>query len=267
MKLIVAIIRPDRLNEVLEALYRAEVQGLTVSRVLGHGGETEQVETYRGTTVKVELPEKVRLEIGVSDPFVEATVRAVLAGARTGEVGDGKVFVLDVAQVRRIRTGSATSRRSRRRPPRGIAPAPPVLAVGVPMYFPVDLSLRGSMPMNPRDDPALLPQRRRTASLLRSPDRTRRRPTVMAAAEAEAERHDWPMVIAIVDTGGHLVMLHRMEQAQLGSVAVAQAKAETAAKFRRSTRSFQDTIAEGGAASDTLDGRGLRARGRAPAAW
>src|SRR3954454_24050184 len=68
MKLIVAIIRPDRLNEVLEALYRAEVRGLTVSRVLGHGGETEHVETYRGTTVKVDLQEKVRLEIGVSEP-------------------------------------------------------------------------------------------------------------------------------------------------------------------------------------------------------
>jgi nitrogen regulatory protein P-II 1 len=105
MKLIVAIIRPDRLNEVLEALYRAEVTGLTVSRVLGHGGETDRVETYRGTTVKMELQEKVRLEIGVSEPFVQVTVRAILAAARTGEVGDGKVFVLDVGQVYRIRTG------------------------------------------------------------------------------------------------------------------------------------------------------------------
>ena len=105
MKLIVAMLRPDRLNEVLEALYRAEVRGLTVSRVLGHGGETERVETYRGTTVKVELQEKVRLEIGVSDPFVEPTIRSILGSARTGEVGDGKVFVLDVAQVYRIRTG------------------------------------------------------------------------------------------------------------------------------------------------------------------
>jgi nitrogen regulatory protein P-II 1 len=105
MKLIVAIIRPDRLNEVLEALYRAEVRGLTVSRVLGHGGETDRVETYRGTTVKVELQEKVRLEIGVSESFVDITVNAILTAARTGEVGDGKVFVLDVAQVRRIRTG------------------------------------------------------------------------------------------------------------------------------------------------------------------
>jgi len=105
MKLIVAIIRPDRLNEVLEALYRAEVTGLTVSRVLGHGGETDRVETYRGTTVKMELQEKVRLEIGVSQPFVDVTVRAILTSARTGEVGDGKVFVLDVNQVHRIRTG------------------------------------------------------------------------------------------------------------------------------------------------------------------
>ena len=105
MKLIVAIIRPDRLNEVLEALYRTEVRGLTVSRVLGHGGETEHVETYRGTTVKVELQEKVRLEIGVSEPFVQVTINAILGSARTGEVGDGKVFVLDVAQVYRIRTG------------------------------------------------------------------------------------------------------------------------------------------------------------------
>jgi len=105
MKLIVAIIRPDKLNDVLERLYRAEVRGLTVSRVMGHGGETEQVETYRGTTVKVELHEKVRLEIGVSDSFVEVTVGAILASACTGEVGDGKVFVLPVESVYRIRTG------------------------------------------------------------------------------------------------------------------------------------------------------------------
>jgi nitrogen regulatory protein P-II 1 len=105
MKLIVAIIRPERLNDVLEALYRAEVTGLTVSRVLGHGGETDRVETYRGTTVKMDLQEKVRLEIGVSEPFVDITVKAILASARTGEVGDGKVFVLDVNQVHRSRTG------------------------------------------------------------------------------------------------------------------------------------------------------------------
>src|SRR5829696_9139093 len=105
MKLIVAIIRPDRLNEVLEALYRAEVRGLTVSRVLGHGGETDRVQTYRGTTVKMELQEKVRLEIGVSEPFVKPTVDTILRAAATGEVGDGKVFVLPIQEVYRIRTG------------------------------------------------------------------------------------------------------------------------------------------------------------------
>lgn len=105
MKLVVAIIRPEKLNEVLEALYRAEVRGLTISRVRGHGGETESVETYRGTTVKVELHDKVRIEIGVSDPFVDPTVRAILSAGRTGDVGDGKVFVMPVEKVYRIRTG------------------------------------------------------------------------------------------------------------------------------------------------------------------
>ena len=78
----------------------------------------------------------------------------------------------------------------------------------------------------------------------------------MAAAEAEAERHGWPMVIAIVDSGAHLVMVHRMDRAQLGSVAIAQAKAETSAKFRRPTRVFQDMVAEGGAGLRmlTMDG-------------
>ncbi len=105
MKLVVAIIRPEKLNDVLEALYRAEVRGLTISRVRGHGGETEAVETYRGMTVKVELHDKVRLEIGVSDPFVQPTVKAILAAGATGEVGDGKIFVLPVETVYRIRTG------------------------------------------------------------------------------------------------------------------------------------------------------------------
>jgi nitrogen regulatory protein P-II 1 len=105
MKLIVAIIRPERLNEVLEALYRAEVRGLTVSRVMGHGGETDRVETYRGTTVKMGLSEKVRFEVAVSDDFVETTVAALCEGARTGEVGDGKIFVLPLERAVRIRTG------------------------------------------------------------------------------------------------------------------------------------------------------------------
>jgi nitrogen regulatory protein P-II 1 len=105
MKLVVALVRPEKAGEVLEALFRADVQGLTISRAQGHGGETEKVETYRGTTVKMELQEKVRFEIGVSDHFVEPTVRTILAAARTGEVGDGKVFVLPVEKIYRIRTG------------------------------------------------------------------------------------------------------------------------------------------------------------------
>ena len=105
MQLVVAVVRPEKANDVLEALFRSDVQGLTISRVQGHGGETERVETYRGTTVKVELSEKVRFEIGVSDHFVEPTVKAILASARTGDVGDGKVFVVPVEKIYRIRTG------------------------------------------------------------------------------------------------------------------------------------------------------------------
>ena len=105
MKLVVAIVRPERVNAVLEELYRADIQGLSMSRVQGHGGEREHVETYRGTTVKMELSEKVRLEIGVSNNFVQPTVDAILKAARTGAVGDGKIFVLPVEKIYRIRTG------------------------------------------------------------------------------------------------------------------------------------------------------------------
>jgi nitrogen regulatory protein P-II 1 len=118
MKVIVAVVRPEKLSDVLEALYRAQVRGLTLTRVQGHGGEMEQVETYRGTTVKVDLQDKVRIEIGVSEAFVKPTVDAILRSARTGEVGDGKIFVLPVEKVYRIRTGeedesAVTPRRAR----------------------------------------------------------------------------------------------------------------------------------------------------------
>jgi nitrogen regulatory protein P-II 1 len=105
MKLVVAIVRPEKLSDVLVELFKAEVQGLTISEVRGHGGEIEQVETYRGTTVKMALSEKVRLEIGVSESFVQPTVEAIIRGARTGSVGDGKIFVLPVEKIYRIRTG------------------------------------------------------------------------------------------------------------------------------------------------------------------
>ena len=105
MKLVIGIVRPEKANDVLEALYRAEVRGLSISRVQGHGGEFDRVETYRGTTVKMELVEKVRFEVAVSEAFVQPTVEALCAGARTGEVGDGKVFVVPLEQAVRIRTG------------------------------------------------------------------------------------------------------------------------------------------------------------------
>jgi nitrogen regulatory protein P-II 1 len=105
VKLVIAVVRPEKANEVLEALYRADVRGVSMSRVQGHGGELERVETYRGTTVQMSLAEKVRFEIAVSDDFVEPTIEALCEGARTGEVGDGKVFVLSLEQAVRIRTG------------------------------------------------------------------------------------------------------------------------------------------------------------------
>lgn len=105
MKLVIGIVRPERSNDVLEALYRAEVRGISMSRVQGHGGELDRVETYRGMTVKMELSEKVRFEIAVSEPFVQATIDALCAGARTGDVGDGKIFVVPLERVVRIRTG------------------------------------------------------------------------------------------------------------------------------------------------------------------
>ncbi len=105
MKLVTAIVRPEKVNDVLEALFRAEVRGVSLSRVQGHGGELDRVETYRGTTVKMGLSEKVRFEVAVSDDFVDRTIDAFCVGARTGEVGDGKIFVVPLERAIRIRTG------------------------------------------------------------------------------------------------------------------------------------------------------------------
>ena len=105
MKLVIAIVRPEKTNDVLEALYRAEVRGLSMTRIEGHGGELDRVETYRGTTVRVGLSDKVRFEIAVSDDFMQPAIDALCEGARTGEVGDGKIFVVPLERVVRIRTG------------------------------------------------------------------------------------------------------------------------------------------------------------------
>ncbi len=107
MKLLIAIVRPEKTNEVLEALYRTEVRGFSMSRVQGHGGELERVETYRGTTVRIGLAEKVRFEIAVSDAFVQPTIDALCDGGRTGQVGDGKIFVVPLERVVRIRSGES----------------------------------------------------------------------------------------------------------------------------------------------------------------
>ena len=105
MKLITAVVRHDRLPQVKAALFRAGVTGMTLSRVSGHGGEREIVQRYRGDTVVLEFHEKVRIEMACSEPFVEPTIAAILSAARTGEVGDGKIFVQPLEQVIRIRTG------------------------------------------------------------------------------------------------------------------------------------------------------------------
>jgi len=107
LKLVIGIVRPEKANDVLEALYRAEVRGVSLSRIEGHGGELERVETYRGTTVKMGLEDKVRFEVAVSDEFTQPAVEALCEGARTGEVGDGKIFVVPLEQAVRIRTGES----------------------------------------------------------------------------------------------------------------------------------------------------------------
>ncbi|MBX8464704.1 transcriptional regulator [Deinococcus indicus] len=105
MKLVTAVIRPERVQQVKEALFQAGISGITLSRVSGHGGEQEIVEHYRGTRVMVEFRDKVEVRMAVSEPFVQAAIDAVCRGARTGEVGDGKIFVQPLERVVRIRTG------------------------------------------------------------------------------------------------------------------------------------------------------------------
>ncbi len=105
MKMVIGVVRPEKANDVLEALFRAKIRGVSMSKVQGHGGELQRVETYRGTTVQMGLSEKIRFEIAVSDQYVDDTVKAVSEGGRTGDVGDGKIFVLPLDSVVRVRTG------------------------------------------------------------------------------------------------------------------------------------------------------------------
>jgi nitrogen regulatory protein P-II 1 len=105
MKLVIAIIQPHRLEEVKAELYKAEVNLITVSEVLGHGRQKGITEVYRGIKETGNLLRKIRLEIAVNDNFVEPTVKAIVKGARTGETGDGKIFILPLERCVRIRTG------------------------------------------------------------------------------------------------------------------------------------------------------------------
>jgi nitrogen regulatory protein P-II 1 len=105
MKLIIAYLQPRRLNAVKQALYDAEVYKMSVTNALGCGQQKGYHETYRGSDIEVNLLKKVRIEVAVNDDFVQPTVDAVIKGARTGNIGDGKIFVLDLGECIRIRTG------------------------------------------------------------------------------------------------------------------------------------------------------------------
>jgi nitrogen regulatory protein P-II 1 len=105
MKMIIAIIQPHRLEEVKQALYAAKVNLITVSEVVAHGRQKGVTEVYRGVKETGNLLRKVRLEIAVNDDFVQPTLDALVKGARTGELGDGKIFVMPLERCVRIRTG------------------------------------------------------------------------------------------------------------------------------------------------------------------
>ncbi|MBR0677308.1 P-II family nitrogen regulator [Roseomonas alkaliterrae] len=105
MKLVMAVIKPFKLDEVREALTPLGVQGLTVTEVKGFGRQKGQTEIYRGAEYHVSFLPKVKIEVAVADELADAVVEAIATTARTGKIGDGKVFVLDVERALRIRTG------------------------------------------------------------------------------------------------------------------------------------------------------------------
>jgi nitrogen regulatory protein P-II 1 len=105
MKLIIAYIQPEKLNSVKQALYEKEVFKISVTNALGCGQQKGYHESYRGADIEVNLLKKIRIEIAVNDAFVESTVEAVIKGARTGKIGDGKIFIMPLDECIRIRTG------------------------------------------------------------------------------------------------------------------------------------------------------------------
>ena len=105
MKLIVAYLQPDKITDVKQALYAKEVDKISVTNALGCGQQKGYHETYRGVDVEVNLLKKVRIEIAVNDEFVQPTIDAIVQGARTGSIGDGKIFIVPLERCVRIRTG------------------------------------------------------------------------------------------------------------------------------------------------------------------
>ena len=109
MKLIIAYIQPEKLNDVKQALYERAVYKVSVTNALGCGQQRGYTESYRGVEIEVNLLKKVRLEIAVNENFVQATIEVIIKGARTGRIGDGKIFILDLPECIRIQTGETGS--------------------------------------------------------------------------------------------------------------------------------------------------------------
>jgi nitrogen regulatory protein P-II 1 len=105
MKLVIAMIQPHKLEDVKKALYDAEIYKMTVSTALGCGQQKGYTESYRGVVTEINLLKKIRLEIAVNDEYLKPTIEAIIKGAKTGNIGDGKIFVLDLGECIRIRTG------------------------------------------------------------------------------------------------------------------------------------------------------------------
>ena len=104
MKLIIAYIQPHKLQDVKKALYKADIHKMSVTNALGCGEQQGYEESYRGIKFEVNLLKKIRLEVAINDDFVEKAVSAIIEGAKTGKIGDGKIFVLELADCIRIRT-------------------------------------------------------------------------------------------------------------------------------------------------------------------
>jgi nitrogen regulatory protein P-II 1 len=109
MKLVIAYIQPHMLNEVKQELFKAEVFKISVTNAMGCGQQKGYVEQFRGVEMEVNLLKKVRIEIAVNDNFVKPTIDAIIRGARSGEIGDGKIFILPIEECIRIRTGETGS--------------------------------------------------------------------------------------------------------------------------------------------------------------